>query len=476
MLPPLSEQQRIVAILDEAFKSIATAKANAEKNAQSALDLFNQHLHTVFSQPSKGWAIKTVQQWVNEGVLAKPQDGNHGEIHPTKADYVDAGVPFIMAADLIDGKVDTENCRFISEAQARKLRIGFAQTGDVLLSHKGTIGRVAVLESRDDYVVLTPQVTYYRSIDSSRLFNGFLYYCLLSPEFQASMNRLAGAGSTRAYIGITRQLGLRIALPSIDAQYEAVVRLRHIHEASDRLAGIYRAKIAALDELKKSLLHQAFSGQLTFKRTSIARPLTLQTTTPEFSANVISLAYALHERQKREKTFGHVKEQKVLHLVESIAGIDLGRQPIRDAAGPNDFQHMLRAEEWAKAHGFFEMINRSGGYEFRKLKAFDEYLSHARRVLTPYLPQLERVINLLVPMDKVEAEVFATVHAAWNNLLIDRLQVTDDMIVSAARENWHPDKLNIPERKFRSAIEMIRQNNLAPNGSAKYVGGQQSLL
>jgi type I restriction enzyme S subunit len=265
--PPPTEQRRIVAILDESFEAIATAKANTEKNLQNSRELFAGHLQAVFSQQESGWIKKTVQQWVSDGVLAKPQDGNHGEIHPTKADYVDEGVPFIMAADLIDGRVDTQGCRFISRAQAEALRIGFAKTGDVLLSHKGTIGRVAILDTNDDYVILTPQVTYYRSLNRDSVFNEFLYYCLLSPEFQAAMNRIAGAGSTRAYIGITRQLDLQISLPPIEVQRTTAAQLRRIEEDSSALAVIYEARLAALDELKKSLLHQAFTGALTTKST-----------------------------------------------------------------------------------------------------------------------------------------------------------------------------------------------------------------
>lgn len=261
-VPGIEVQRRIVAILDDAFEAIATAKANAEKNLQNARELFASHLHSVFSRPRDGWATRTVQQLVDDGVLAKPQDGNHGEIHPTKADYVSSGVPFIMAADLVNGGVDTEGCRFIEDKQARGLRIGFARSGDLLLSHKGTIGRVGILEMPGEYVVLTPQVTYYRSMDSGRLFNGFLYFCLLSPAFQAEMNRIAGAGSTRAYIGITRQLDLQIVLPPVAVQRALADQLSQTEEASRSLAEISVRKLAALDDLKKSLLHQAFTGAL----------------------------------------------------------------------------------------------------------------------------------------------------------------------------------------------------------------------
>jgi hypothetical protein len=276
-------------------------------------------------------------------------------------------------------------------------------------------------------------------------------------------------------MGIIRELP--VLLPPLHQQMEILSRFNELRAECSRLVAIQLQKLSALDELRKSLLHQAFTGQLTLTKQTIAiQQRQLQTTTAEFTANVIALAHARHEQQKREKTFGHVKEQKVLHLIEAIAKIDLGRQPMRDAAGPNDFQHMLSAEEWAKAHSFFDMSKRGEGYEFRKLSAFDEHMSKARQALAPWLPQLERVIDLVVPMDTEEAEVLATVHAAWNNLLIDGAEATDDAIVSAAREDWHTDKLKIPEHKFRSAIELIRHKGIVPDGAAKYVGGQQSLI
>jgi type I restriction enzyme S subunit len=256
------EQSRIVAILDDAFEGIATSKAHAERNLQNARELFDCQLQAQLCSSGNQGNLRTVRDLVDQGVLDKPQDGNHGEIHPTKADYVDDGVPFLMAADLTEGRASTRDCRFISRQQAMSLRIGFAKSGDVLLSHKGTIGRVAMLETDDDFVVLTPQVTYYRTLDQNRLFNHFLYYALRGPSFQAELNRIAGAGSTRAYIGITRQLDLRIAVPPVDVQRRIAAKLQRTEEATKALEGIFLGKLAALEELKQSLLHQAFSGQL----------------------------------------------------------------------------------------------------------------------------------------------------------------------------------------------------------------------
>ncbi|UQY32969.1 restriction endonuclease subunit S [Pseudomonas fulva] len=260
--PRLPEQQRIVAILDEAFAGIAMARAAAEQNRQNARAFFESHLQSVFSQRGEGWMEVTVGQLVRDGVIAKPQDGNHGEIHPTKADYVEVGIPFLMAADLLGGRVDTKGCRFISEQQARSLRIGFSVDQDVLLSHKGTIGRVAILETDQEFVMLTPQVTYYRVLKKSEISNHYLYFYFHSPKFRNQIEHVSGAGSTRAYIGITKQLDLKILLPPIAIQQQLAVQLKALQDESRHLESLYMRKLTALDELKQSLLHQAFSGNL----------------------------------------------------------------------------------------------------------------------------------------------------------------------------------------------------------------------
>jgi len=95
----------------------------------------------------------------------------------------------------------------------------------------------------------------------------------------------------------------------------------------------------------------------------------------ERSAYILTLAYERHRFARRERTFGHVKAQKILHLVEAVAGLDLGRAPIRDAAGPNDFKHMLAVEQWAREHERFVFEANGAGYLLRRLSDFDESLT-----------------------------------------------------------------------------------------------------
>ncbi|MDB3940260.1 restriction endonuclease subunit S [Verrucomicrobiales bacterium] len=188
-------------------------------------------------------------------MIEKPLDGNHGGTHPKSKDYVPEGIPFVMASDMIGGRVDTTNCKFITKEQADSLRKGFAKTGDVLLSHKATIGRTAVVkETVDDYVMLTPQVTYYRVKDRDRLNNKYLRYYFDSAPFQELFNQWAGGGSTRAYLGITGQLKLPIVLPPLPEQKA----IAHILGTLDDKIELNRRMNATLEGMAQALFKSWF--------------------------------------------------------------------------------------------------------------------------------------------------------------------------------------------------------------------------
>ena len=166
--------------------------------------------------PAK-WRYARVGDLEEEGLIDNVQDGNHGESHPKSSDYVAAGVPFVMAKDIIHNRLDLSGCNFITREQADSLRIGFARPGDVLLTHKATMGRVAIVPDGHEYVMLTPQVTYYRIGNRDKLDAKYLKYAFLSPQFQHQLNA-SSEQSTRKYIGITAQRDLWFPLPPISEQ------------------------------------------------------------------------------------------------------------------------------------------------------------------------------------------------------------------------------------------------------------------
>ncbi len=197
----------------------------------------------------------TISQLVKRGIIEKPLDGNHGEIHPKSEDFVNSGIPFIMASDINNGAVDYINCKFITKKQADNLRKGFAKSGDVLLTHKATIGRTAIIKyDEQPYVMLTPQVTYYRVRDQQKLDRQYLRYFFEGPFFQDTLCLWASSGSTRAYLGITEQGKLPFVLPPINKQR----KIAAIISAYDELIENNQQRIALLEKMAEEIYREWF--------------------------------------------------------------------------------------------------------------------------------------------------------------------------------------------------------------------------
>ena len=233
----------------------------------------------------------TVQELVDLQIIEKPLDGNHGSIHPTSKDYVEDGIPFIMASDLSNGLVNFSSCKFITEKQANTLRKGFSIAGDILLSHKATIGRTAtVQENKYPFLVLTPQVTYYRVKDKQKLNNLYLKYYFDSQYFQSILQQWAGSGSTRAYIGITEQLKLPIILPDIDTQNEIVEIINRldqkiylntqINQTLEQISqALFKSWFVDFDPVRAKV--QALSDGLSLEQAELAAMQAISGRTPE---------------------------------------------------------------------------------------------------------------------------------------------------------------------------------------------------
>jgi type I restriction enzyme S subunit len=158
------------------------------------------------------WRNATVADLQRAGVLLV-EDGNHGEYRPRPDEFVDDGVAFIRAADMDAGRVLFEKASRITEHARGRITKGIGAPGDILLSHKGTVGKVAFVSDDAPAFVCSPQTTFWRSLDPSVLDRQYLYAFLRSPAFQRQLGTRAGETDMAPYVSLTSQRGLSVTLP-----------------------------------------------------------------------------------------------------------------------------------------------------------------------------------------------------------------------------------------------------------------------
>ena len=251
-VPDIEKQRKIV----KAYKTLTDRIAlkqqiNDNLAAQCSCVMYDQYRSD--AQNGNPWTKYTVQDLIDKKYIDPPMDGNHGELHPKASDYVATGIPFVMANNLSDGFVDLSQCAFITEKQAKTLRKGFARPDDVLLTHKATLGRTAIVPEGYEYIILTPQVTYYRV--HKGLSNVYLRYYFESSYFQSTLEAFAGGGSTRAYIGITKQCGLPVYLPCESSMNILTYSLSQI----ERVRLLNQTEIQQLIDARNTLITQLSS-------------------------------------------------------------------------------------------------------------------------------------------------------------------------------------------------------------------------
>jgi type I restriction enzyme S subunit len=249
-VPPIPEQQRIVGVLDEAFEGLATAKANAEKNLQNARALFESHLHSVFTKRGKGW----VETTIGEEIRFIDYRGKT----PVKTA---SGIRLITAKNVKMGYLLDTPMEFIAADNYESwMTRGIPKKGDVLFTTEAPLANVAQLDT-DEKVAFAQRIIIMQP-NAVKLDATFLKYLLLSQPVQ---ERIRGKGTGATVQGIKASLlkTIEISFPNnIAEQKQIAAKLHGLAAETQRLAAIYEQKLAALEALKKSLLHQAFSGNL----------------------------------------------------------------------------------------------------------------------------------------------------------------------------------------------------------------------
>lgn len=248
----IPEQKQIVAILDEAFDAIDQAKSNIEKNIQNAQELFQSKLNEIFSQRGEGW-----QKWKLGEICKSITDGDHQPPPKTPS-----GVPFITISNIDKriNKIDFSNTFFVPTEYYEQIKASRKPSfGDVLYTVTGSFGIPVLID-------FTKEFCFQRHIGlirpSEKLDSKFLYYWILSPNSYEQANEMA-TGTAQRTVSLKSLRRFTISVPSRDLQKAIVENLDILYSHVMSLEETYDKKLTQIEELKKSLLQKAFSGELT---------------------------------------------------------------------------------------------------------------------------------------------------------------------------------------------------------------------
>lgn len=260
-VPPLPEQKRIVAILDEAFAGISQAIANTEKNLKNARELFQSGYVAIFDEAiSDGYQRKTVADVVNskKGSIRTGPFGSQ-LLH---SEFVNEGIAVLGIDNAVNNQFRWDKRRYITEEKYKELSRYRVKPGDIIITIMGTCGRCAVIPDDIPTAINTKHLCCI-TLDTGKCMPWFLHgYFLYHPVAQQFLaSRAKGSIMAGLNMGIISELP--ILLPSLKRQQNIVVKVDSLFTEIQRLETIYQQKLTAFSELKQSILQKAFTGELT---------------------------------------------------------------------------------------------------------------------------------------------------------------------------------------------------------------------
>ncbi len=248
LVPQNSKDQPMQQVLSRLAREDATRKVRrgVPEATEAPASILAYHL-----PPS--WCLASVAMLLRSGGILDVKDGNHGSNHPKASDFVERGLPFITAAQVSDGGViDYVGAYKLSGVPLSKLRVGFAKSGDVIYTHKGSVGRVAVC---DRECVLSPQTTYYRP--HAEVFSPEYLRLLMLSDFVRLQADEVKKQTTRDFVSIQKQYDFWLVVPPRKEQERIATKAAELLSLADELEMRLGETVDIRRKLLEALLHGA---------------------------------------------------------------------------------------------------------------------------------------------------------------------------------------------------------------------------
>lgn len=429
----------------------------------------------------KGWEWCRLDDFLNvRAGIAKGGKRYAGSTTPT---------PYLRVANVQRGYLDLAEIKYL-DLPAGEVKKYALEDGDLLVTEGGDpdkVGRCAVWRAEVEGCVHQNHIFSMRPYANLSLELEVVPLMLNSPFCRTHFLGAYKQTTNLASINKTVLRSTPIPLPPLAEQKAIVEKVEALMATCRALEAEIEHSRTHAANLLQAVLREAFSGKpaaqdandkpipatakvIPFPARNLTRIANISPT--DLQAGIIAMAYRRHEQiPKYLQYFHHVKAEKIIHLVEAHLGIDLERMPMKAAAGPNDYPHLKKVESRARKANWFDVrqAKTGGAHTYYKKSSFDALLDKTAAALGERAAEVDALINLLLPLNTRQAEIVATLYAAWNNLLLLGRLPSDEEIVYEARENWHSSKLEIEREKFFRGLEWMRKQGLIAAGRGRYV-------
>jgi len=397
---------------------------------------------------------------------------------------------------------------YITPEKFEELKAFAVGPGDLIISCSGaTLGRICLLPNDAEMGVIN-QALLKVDLDEQVILKKYFLILFRSESFQRLIFSKALGSAMPNMVSMEELKEMPIPIPSILEQHQIVKEIESRLSVCDSIEQNIKESLEKAEALRQSILKKAFEGNLLTAqelaeskqaadyepaslllerisaeqnkaapkpyKTKVAKPLVIaQPETPvvkvsaDIHAGLIAKVIKIHEENPASiGNLSHIKCEKIAHLVEYHLQIPLGRQPVKDAAGPDDYPHLKKIEHRAKMANYFAIQKKDIGYSYSSTKNSDKVIEKFQSAISVEKNnKLDALIALFLKFDLEVSEIIATTYAGWNNLIINgNVLPTDEEIVYESRENWSERKLTIARERFFKAIDWMRKNELVPTG------------
>ena len=471
--PPLAEQHRIAAFLDRKCAEIDAVIERTKATIEEYKKLKQAVITEAVTKGVRGprpmkdsgieWVPELPEEWVvipskflfrNSDVRRQPDDEQltasqkFGIISQTE--YMEReGAKVVLANKGLEDWKHVEPNDFIISLRSFQGGLEMSEVSGCITWH---------------YIVLKP---------CKAIFSRYFKWLFKSEVYIKALQRTCNFIRDGQDLRYSNFVQVPLYEPSLEEQQEIADYLDAQCAEMDTLIAKKTALLTELETYKKSLIYEYVTGKR--ECPEAVEQATAAGEYPYFPAAVstkkLRFAQAMMMAKVLDmhgKGMGRVKLEKMLYTIETSIGFDFDTEYVREAAGPLH-ESIYKCEGIISRQNHWYQLHQSQyGVSYTPTKDAGKYRAYYDKYFSSYNAEIERIIDIFKPYSTDQAEIVATLFAAWNDAIIDRKSYTDEDIVDDVLNNWHDNKKRFPKDMWLRAMEQMRKNNLIPKGYGKH--------